>query len=113
MARPDRPGAFLGELTWPEAKALFDAGAVVVVPIGAAAKEHGPHLPLGTDGRVARALAERIAEALPVVVAPVGGFGYYPAFVHYPGNQHLTAAAFIALGEALLGNLGRQGGTRT
>src|SRR6266436_3224204 len=53
------PGLFLEELTWPEAKALFDAGAVVVVPIGAAAKEHGPHLPLGTDWRVARALAEK------------------------------------------------------
>ena len=105
MAIHDRPGVFLEDLTWPEAEARFDAGAGVVVPIGAAAKEHGPHLPLGTDYRLARALAERIAEALPVVVAPIVGFGYYPAFVNYPGSQHLTAATFMALVEELLGNL--------
>ena len=112
MATPERPGAFLEDLTWPEAKALFDAGAVVVVPIGAAAKEHGPHLPLGTDARVARALAERIADALPVVGAPVVGFGYYPAFVNYAGSQHLNAATFIALVEELLGNLVAHGVSR-
>jgi creatinine amidohydrolase len=82
------------------------------VPIGAAAKEHGPHLPLGTDYQLARALAERIAAALPVVVAPVVGFGYYPAFVNYPGSQHLTAATFIALVEELLGNLVAHGVSR-
>ena len=93
----DRPGVFLEALTWPEAKARFDADAVVVVPIGAAAKEHGPHLPLNTDHLVARALAEGVAAALPVVIAPIVGFGYYPAFVRYPGSQHLAAETFMAL----------------
>jgi creatinine amidohydrolase len=90
-------GAWLEDLTWPEAKARLDAGAVVVVPIGAIAKEHGHHLPLKTDFLVARELACRIAEALPVLVAPVICFGYYPAFTRYPGSQHLRAETFIAL----------------
>jgi creatinine amidohydrolase len=105
-------GVFLDELTWPEAEARFRAGALVVVPIGAFAKEHGPHLPLGTDALVARELARRVAEALPVVVAPVVGFGYYPAFVHYPGSQHLRAETFVALLTDLFEGLVRQGVTR-
>jgi creatinine amidohydrolase len=99
------PGAFLEELTWPEAEAWFKAGRVVLLPIGAASKEHGHHLPLNTDWIVSRALAERVAAALPVLVAPVIGFGYYPAFVNYPGSQHLQADSFIALMRDLIGNL--------
>ena len=90
-------GAFLEDLTWPEVKARIDARDVVVVPIGAIAKEHGHHLPLKTDYLVARELARRVAEALPVLVAPVVSFGYYPAFVRYPGSQHLRADTFQAL----------------
>ncbi|MBL8703820.1 MAG: creatininase family protein, partial [Rhodospirillales bacterium] len=79
---------FLADMTWKEAEARFRSGAVVVVPIGAAAKEHGPHLPLDTDYRTAAELGRRIAERLPVVVAPVIGFGFYPAFTAYAGSQH-------------------------
>lgn len=102
-------GAFLEELTWAEAKARFAAGAVVVLPIGAAAKEHGLHLPLGTDWITARALGRRLAEELPVVVAPVIGFGYYPAFTAYAGSQHLKAQTFVALVTDLAENLIDQG----
>lgn len=90
-------GVWLEDLTWPEAKARFDAGAVVVVPIGAASKEHGHHLPLKTDYLLARDLGRRVAEALPVVVAPVVSFGYYPAFVRYPGSQSLASETFERL----------------
>jgi creatinine amidohydrolase len=110
---PDRvPGVWLETLTWPEAKARFDANAVVVVPIGAAAKEHGHHLPLNTDYRVARALAEGVAAALPVVIAPIVGFGYYPAFVRYPGSQHLSAETFMALLSDTFGKLIADGAKR-
>mgnify|MGYP000896395958 CR=1 FL=1 len=101
----ENTGAWLEDLTWPEAKARFDAGAVVVVPIGAAAKAHGPHLPLKTDALTARALGQRLAERLPVVVAPVVGFGFYPAFTSFAGSQHLSAATFKDLLAELVGNL--------
>ncbi len=102
-------GAFLEDLTWPEAAAHIAAGAVVVVPVGAAAKEHGPHLPLRTDYLVARELGRRVAEALPVLVAPVISFGYYPAFVRYPGSQHLRVETFMALVTDVLTGFVRQG----
>ena len=98
-------GVFLADLTWAEAGERFAAGAPVVIPVGAAAKEHGLHLPLDTDRRVAHELARRVAERLPVIVAPVVGFGYYPAFVAYPGSQHLRAETFMALVAELAGNL--------
>ena len=103
------PGAWLEDLAWPEARARLEAGAVVLVPVGAAAKEHGHHLPLGTDWLIARALADAVARELPVLVAPVIGFGYYPAFVAYPGSQTLRAQTFVALVVDVLVKLVRDG----
>ncbi len=98
-------GEWLEDLTWPEARTRFEAGALVVVPVGAAAKAHGPHLPLKTDALTARALAQRLIERLPVVAAPVVGFGFYPAFTSFAGSQHLSAETFKAVLTELLGNL--------
>jgi creatinine amidohydrolase len=102
-------GVWLENLTWSEAKARFDAGAVVVVPIGAMAKEHGHHLPLNTDYLYARELATRVAAALPVVIAPILTHGYYPAFVRYAGSQHLRSETFAALLRDVLGKFVRDG----
>ncbi len=101
---PRMPGAFLEDLTWPEADARFKAGQPVIIPIGAAALEHGPHLPLNTGYLIARELGRRIAAHMGVVVAPVVSFGYYPAFVDFPGSQHLSAETFIRLVTELAGN---------
>ena len=98
-------GVWLEDLTWVEARARFDSGAVVIVPIGAASKGHGPHLPLKTDALTARALGQRLIERLPVVAAPVIGFGYYPAFTKFAGSQHLQVETFKSLVRELLGNL--------
>ena len=106
------PGVWLEDLAWPEARRWLESGAVVVVPIGAIAKEHGHHLPLMTDWLLARELASRVAAVLPVLVAPVICFGFYPAFVRYPGSQHLGAATFSALVKELLGKLIADGAGR-
>ncbi|MBV8186603.1 MAG: creatininase family protein [Alphaproteobacteria bacterium] len=98
-------GVWLEDLTWLEAQARFEANAVVVVPIGAACKAHGPHLPLKTDALTARALAQRLIEDLPLIAAPVVGFGFYPAFTPFAGSQHLSAATYKALLSELLGSL--------
>jgi creatinine amidohydrolase len=102
-------GAWLEDLSWPEAKARFDAGAAVVLPIGAAAKAHGPHLPLKTDVLTARALGQGLIERLPVVAAPVLGFGFYPAFTSFAGSQHLSADTFKAVVRELIGNFTAHG----
>jgi creatinine amidohydrolase len=82
-------GVFLDKLTWPEAERRLGHDTVVVIPLGAAAKEHGPHLPLNTDQIQADYLARRIAERADVVVAPAVTYSYYPAFVEYPGSTTL------------------------
>jgi creatinine amidohydrolase len=91
------PGVWIEDLSWPEVGERIKAGATVVIPIGARSKEHGHHLPMKTDYLLARALCDGIAQRLPVLVAPVIDFGYYPAFTRYPGSQHLRAETFIAL----------------
>ena len=105
-------GVWLEDLTWREAKARFEGGAIVVVPIGAASKAHGDHLPLKTDWLTARALGQRLIERLPVVAAPVVGFGFYPAFTSFAGSQHLSEATFKALVGELIEGLRRHGASR-
>ena len=105
-------GVWLEDLTWPEAKARFDGDAVVVIPIGAASKAHGAHLPLKTDALTARALGQKLVERLPVVAAPVVGFGYYPAFTSFAGSQHVTADTFKAVLRELIASFTAHGVTR-
>lgn len=105
-------GVWLETLSWPEAKERIDQGWPVVVPIGAISKEHGAHLPLNTDYLVARELANRVAQELPVVIAPVLTLGYYPAFVRYPGTQHLRPETFQAMLTDVFDKLVRDGVTR-
>ena len=105
-------GVWLETLSWPEAKEKIDLGWPVVLPIGALSKEHGGHLPLNTDYLVARELANRVAQELPVIIAPVLTLGYYPAFVRYPGTQHLRAATFQAVLHDVFDKLVRDGVTR-
>jgi creatinine amidohydrolase len=105
-------GVWIEDLAWPEVANRLKAGAAVLVPVGAIAKEHGFHLPLKTDFLIARELARRVAATLPVLVAPVISFGYYPAFVRYAGSQHLSAATFGALAVELIGNLIGHGARR-
>jgi creatinine amidohydrolase len=101
-------GAWIEDLTWPEVADRL-AASVVIVPVGAIAKEHGPHLPLKTDWLLARELAGRVAAELPVLVAPVVSFGYYPAFRHWPGSQNLAPETFGALVRELIEGLIAQG----
>jgi creatinine amidohydrolase len=51
------------ESTWEEVRALDPARAVAILPVGAV-EAHGPHLPLGTDVIIARAMARDAAERL-------------------------------------------------
>src|SRR5262245_39517096 len=46
----------LADLTWEEVRDLDHARAVAILPVGAV-EAHGPHLPLGTDVVIARAMA--------------------------------------------------------
>jgi creatinine amidohydrolase len=60
-----------------------------VIPLGAASKEHGPHLLLENDLLLADYLQERVLAAADVVVAPTINYSHYPTLVEYPGTTHL------------------------
>ncbi len=104
--------AMLEDLTWVEAKAAIGAGMPVVIPIGASAKQHGRHLPLRTDATIAAGLARRVAERVPVLVAPLVPFGHDPAFVRFAVSQSLSAATFAALVRELCAGFVAQGASR-
>src|SRR5262245_4110218 len=82
-------GILLEELTWMEAEKILTEKTVIVIPIGAAAKEHGPHLKLKNDWIMAEYLKRRLLENCDVVIAPTLGYHYYPAFLEYPGSTSL------------------------
>jgi creatinine amidohydrolase len=86
---PGTRGTVLADLTWLEAEKLLTPDAVVVIPLGAEAKEHGPHLRLDNDMRLATYYRGRVLEASSVIVAPTVNYHFYPSFVEYPGSTHL------------------------
>jgi creatinine amidohydrolase len=92
---PARPapvvtGVRLDDLTWAGAEQRLTADAVVLLPLGAAAQEHGLHLKLGNDRIVADYLTRRMLEISDVVAAPPLPYHYFPAFDDYPGSATLS-----------------------
>ena len=83
------PGITLADLTWQQAEKVLTPDAIVVTPLGAEAKEHGPHLRLKNDLVLAQYFTRRVIERAPVVVAPTLNYHFYPAFVEYPGSTSL------------------------
>jgi creatinine amidohydrolase len=88
---------FVERLTWDEVARRIAAGSPAILPIGAAAKQHGFHLPLNTDRLQAEWLAARLAARCDALIWPAITYGYYPAFIEYPGSATLTGSTFEAV----------------
>ena len=102
-------GVLLEDLTWNEAEKALTPETVVVIPIGAAAKEHGPHLKLKTDWTTADYVKTRVSAKADVVIAPTVPYNYYPAFVEYPGSTTLRLETARDLMVDLCRSLARYG----
>jgi hypothetical protein len=63
-------GVLLEDLTWQEAERALTKETIVVIPLGAGSKEHGPHLKLSNDFIMAEYLKRRVLDAADVVIAP-------------------------------------------
>src|SRR2546426_192259 len=85
------PGLRLPDVPWTQAEPYLTRDRVVVLPLGAGAKEHGPHLPLGNDQILAEYFARRAVEARPVALLPILAYGHYPAFIEFPGSVSLSS----------------------
>lgn len=105
-------GARVAELTWEEVERALAGGSVAVLPIGAAAKEHGRHLPLATDWLTAEHLAAELARTDDVLVWPTVAYGHYPAFLDYPGSTSVSRGAFERVVRDVVGDLRRAGARR-
>ena len=82
-------GVLLENLTWQEAEKALKPETVVVIPLGAAAKEHGPHLKLKNDWTMAEYYKRRVLKAADVVIAPTVNYHFFPSFLEYPGSTSL------------------------
>jgi creatinine amidohydrolase len=80
----------LADMTWKEAADLLTPETIVLIPLGAQSKEHGPHLKLANDWLMAEYLTSKAMERTAVAVAPTINYGFYPAFVEYAGSASLS-----------------------
>jgi creatinine amidohydrolase len=105
-------GIRIGELTYEQVPTALETHPVVVLPIGGGSKEHGPHLPLGTDFWLAEGLAERVVEQAPVLLLPTLAYAYYPAFVDWAGSISIRSRVFMDLVGDIVRSMHRHGARR-
>ena len=105
-------GVYLGDLSWPEAERRFASSPVVILPFGAGAKEHGPHMPMNADRVVMDYLLERAVESSDVIVAPPILHGWFPAFRDFPGTEVADPGVFGAYVREVAMSLIRNGARR-
>ena len=89
-----KKGRYLEYLSWKEAEAALKETPLVLLPLGARLKEHGPHLPLNNDWIMAEYLTKRVLDEVAVLALPTVQYGYYPAFVEYPGSINIGRDTF-------------------
>jgi creatinine amidohydrolase len=109
---PPPSGVLLADLTWLEAEKVLTPQTVVVIPLGAASKEHGPHLPLNNDLIMAEYFKNRVLAAEQVVIAPTINYHFFPAFLEYPGSVSLRAETARDLVIDICRSLARYGPRR-
>ncbi|MDA1075224.1 MAG: creatininase family protein [Proteobacteria bacterium] len=84
------------DLTREDLTALINPQTIAVIPLGAAAKEHGAHLPLANDFNLAVALSKLLSDPDVLLLPPVNYF-HYPAFSSYPGSVSLRVETSVDL----------------
>lgn len=87
-------GHFISELTYEELDPLLTETSVVLLPIGGGAKEHGNHLPMGTDYFVTDYVAREVTARCDVLTLPILPYAYFPAFVKWKGSVSIEHAHF-------------------
>ena len=95
------PTVRLCELTWTEVEGLDRSRVVAVLPLGAV-EAHGPHLPLATDGVIARGMVEAAARRLAArnlipLLLPGLDYAAAPFASDFPGTVSIRPATTAAL----------------
>ena len=88
-------------------------GSTVIIPTGAT-EQHGPHMPLGVDAMLSKAIAGLVAEKIGAVVAPVFAYGYKSqprsgGGNHRIGTTSLGASSLIGMVDDVVSSFLAQG----
>ncbi len=95
-------GYLIKDLTYEECLPLINEKTTVVLPIGGGSKEHGGHLPMGTDYYVTDWVANEVTKRCDVVTLPTLPYAYFPAFVQWKGSVSVDYPNFIAFVKDIL-----------
>ncbi len=83
----------LDRMTWRDVDRATGSTSTLLVPVGAT-EQHGHHLPLGVDTLMPEAIAERIAERVPALVAPSIPYGVSSHHTFKPGTFTVGSETF-------------------
>jgi len=92
---------YFKNLSWPQLQEAAERKTIVLLPVGQI-EEHGKHLPVSTDEVIAteaaKAVAEAVADEVPVLVMPTIWTGYsVKQLTRWPGTIRVKPETLIAL----------------
>lgn len=108
---------WMNQLSWLDYEArLKREQPPIFLPVGAL-EQHGPHLPLGTDGLLSASVAADTAARVGGLVAPTLSYGYKSqpkcgGGQHFCGTTSVDAATLIGSVRDAVREFGRHGATR-
>jgi len=98
-------------LTWPEVAIAAEADQVVILPVGTI-EQHGPHLPLDTDNRIAEAFCAAAYDHCTdntALIGPTVAFGLSQHLADFPGAVYHSASVFLDVLTEVFGSLAQAG----
>lgn len=95
-------GKFLNEMTYEECQNEINENTIIAIPAGGGTKEHGYHLPMGTDMYVTQYVAEKVTKRTNIITLPIVSYAYYPAFTEWKGSVSLQYTTSIQIMEDII-----------
>ena len=86
----------LENLSYPEVEQYLKKNDIILVPTGSV-EQHSPYGLIGTDFITAEAVAQRVARALQILVAPTVKYGVSPHHMAFSGTVSLVPDTMIML----------------
>jgi creatinine amidohydrolase len=90
---------YFRDQSWPQIQEAIQKNALLILPVGTT-EEHGPHLPVDTDARIAegygRCLADALTPELPLLVLDTIRYGYSMQIMRqWPGTIVVRSRVFM------------------
>jgi creatinine amidohydrolase len=99
---------YLADQTWPELGDYVAEESLAVVPLGST-EQHGPHLPLSTDHKIAEGVAREAADRTGYLCTPTVSVGVSPHHKQFHGTMWVDPPEFRDYVESFTRNLSYHG----